>query len=177
MTPDTHTPTKSAGSGSRLKRMVVSVLAILGAIFLFAIGGAIATRLGLLPRLSSSWWVVKVIPSPDGDYKAIIFNDNGGGGFAPYCFDSVSVAPVGISDKDADRDKYSVYSGSCHVIGKCGTNAPIVRWSSNSTLEVTFDPTLAAENIRQLEFRSGVNVGSVRVVYRQFNSEDCSASL
>jgi hypothetical protein len=167
---------QSESALSRLRRFATAV---------FAIIGALCVAILAIPRVLSFVWphdadarVIKVVHSPDRKYKAVLFNDNGGGAFAPYCFDFVYVVPVSVADASANRDTYLVYSGSCHPLefqsqaaSPRYVNAPQLRWSSNSQLEIAFDPTLAAQGIKELTFRALAAEGKVRIAHRQPSDE------
>ncbi len=156
-----------------LRQKIVITLAVIGAGFIISL---------TIPRVLNALFhkedaeVLKVVYSPNKKYKAVLFNENGGGAISPYCFDFISVVPASMADSAANQDSYSVYSGSCHSLGfvyQKGLpphleNAPLLSWSSDSMLEITFDPTEAAVGIKELIFRGWADSGHIRVVHRQF---------
>jgi hypothetical protein len=156
-----------------LRQKIVITLAVIGVGFIISL---------TIPRMLKALFhvddaeVLKVVYSPNKQYKAVLFNENGGGAISPYCFDFISVVPASMADSSADKDSYRVYSGSCHHLGFVYPkdlpphleNAPLLNWSSDSVLEITFDPTEAAVGIKELIFRGWADSGQIRVVHRQF---------
>jgi hypothetical protein len=115
------------------------------------------------------WWkdthppddanVVAVTKSQDGHYSAVIFMHAGGGALAPFCIEYVSVVDSGILPKDAWERNKSVFTSSC--------NAQMsLRWITDRQLEITFNPTLAAEGVDTARLRRYADSGHVEITYR-----------
>lgn len=159
-------------------RAIVLCLAVVGAIYVSRLAPRVLMT--LFPSFAEvgvkDAGVKEAIYSPDGKFKAVLFNENGGGAISPYCFDFISVAPASMPDAATNRDSYRVYSAGCHSLGFVHSpgeppflvGAPLVRWNSNSVLEITFDPTMAASGIKEFILRGWDVAGQIRVVHRQF---------
>lgn len=159
---------------AQLKRMGILVLAGIGAIYVASL--VVPTVVRTMFPSSADGGTGKAIYSPDGNFKAVQFNANGGGGISPYCFDYISVAPASVPDAATNQDSFRVYTASCHSLGFVQSpgkpafhvNAPLIKWLSNSVLEITFDPTMAASGINEFVLRGWASTGQIRVVHHQF---------
>jgi hypothetical protein len=168
-------PSTSVASGlAGIKRWLLLGLAIIGALYIASLIVPRVLRPSPKPVKEDS--VRNIVYSPDGKFKAVLFNENGGGGISPYCFDFISVVPASVPNPTANQDSYRVYEASCHTLGfmksqdgrRMMVGAPLIHWSSNSVLEITFDPKMAASGINNFIFRVWAVKGQVQIVHRQF---------
>lgn len=130
-----------------LRGILVGILAAIGALALIVLG-----LIWFVPSLLSKTMpdgasVVGSFLSPDRKYKAVVFNENGGGGFAPYCFDFVSVAPEAIADRDAWPEHFKVFTAACGSLMWAHWGDDI-KWKSANALQITFDPTVGARGTK-----------------------------
>ena len=117
----------------------------------------------------------KPIYSPSNKFKAIVFTENGGGGISPYCFDIVSVVPVSTETANSFKKMFHVYEGGCHSLRITSQNeappilenAPLVKWKSDSELEIEFDKKSAMIGINKFSFVSQADDGRIKIVQRQ----------
>jgi hypothetical protein len=111
------------------------------------------------------------ILSPDGAYKAILFNENGGGGISPYCVDTIVVAAASETVRRV-VDAPVVYQAACMTFRDPATNnrtnGPGIEWISSRQLRITFSPTQGSAGVDEL-LRGYADRGRVRIVY---NSRD-----
>jgi len=152
--------------GRKLKQIIVRILAVVGAITLIWHVIFPLLRSGLALNKPDG---KQVFISPSGKFKAVLFNWNGGGGFAPYCYNSISVVPVEVSDASADSERYRVYLGSCHAVG--GSDyAPNIKWLSGVELEVTYDLTQAVNGVDHVILKGSAASGKVFVIHKNVTS-------
>jgi hypothetical protein len=124
------------------------------------------------------WHLHNTRYSPDHKYKAVAYNSNGGGGISPYCIDTVAVLPSKLSDELGKNDQYLVYVGGCHTTGYIHTKyeqtlplmAPLLYWSSNNRLEITFDEANAKSGANFLFHRQDIS-GKITVEHKVFSEE------
>ncbi|MEO9169282.1 MAG: hypothetical protein ABI230_12845 [Aestuariivirga sp.] len=147
-------------------RILIGVLAVIGA------AGVVAHGLvGFLQQAPSSLirddtTVIGSIVSPDHEYKAIIFNQDGGGGLSPYCIDYVSVVPEKIADKQAWGDNYSVFVASCGSLTD-GHERDDVKWLSGKELQITFDADIGVKGVSAMTLKGYADRGAISVSYLQ----------
>jgi len=103
------------------------------------------------------------IPSPDGQYKAVVFLSMGGGPGTSYCGTSVYVVASSVPDAAIGGDRDRVYSASCGGLWEGHWNQSI-RWKSAGELGIAFDP-LAASNGSTGEATIKGYAGKVRISY------------
>lgn len=139
------------------RQVIVGCLAVVGLISII--------NYAILPRFREKPDVIRTFFSPNQQYKAVLFNWNGGGGISPYCIDSISVVPSALSDSNADNDDYTVYTGACHAVGN-NDNAPKIKWLSDKQLEITFDSTLAAQGVNKTILRGYAAKGDIQIVHK-----------
>ncbi len=106
--------------------------------------------------------------SPDQTYKAILFNQNGGGAIAPYCFDLVSVVPENIDEKIALTLRYVVFVASCGAINYQKWNADI-QWLGSKELRITFDYKIGARGISKLRIQNHDVEEKILITYEDKN--------
>jgi hypothetical protein len=120
---------------------------VAGAIALFVILALIVVCFLLLKRtvMAEDTAVSGSIKSPDGVYKAVVFNTTGGGGGWGYCFDAVSVVPT---PDDKAWDVRHVFDAACDddLLSR-------VVWTSPRHLQITFNPTQAVQGIDAVTLR------------------------
>jgi hypothetical protein len=170
MKPSTSVASNLAG----VKRWLILGLAVIGTLYIASLSVPRVLRALSAPVTEDS--ILNIAYSPDGKFKAVLFNENGGGGISPYCFDFISVVPAAVPNPAANQDAYRVYEAGCHTLGfkksedgqRMMVGAPLIHWSSNSVLEITFDPTMAASGINEFIFRGSGVKGQVQIVHHQF---------
>lgn len=112
-------------------------------------------------------WVVESIPAPDRRYKAVVLNENGGGGISPYCFDSVYVSKGDRPDEQAWDDANLVVNGGCGVlVGEWGER---IRWTSPTELRIAIDPTVGSRGIATMRLHGYAMSGQVKIVFAARN--------
>lgn len=107
------------------------------------------------------------IPSPDGAYKAVLFNENGGGAISPYCVDRIVVVAASETVRRV-VDAPVVYQAACMTFRdpttNNRTNGPAIDWVSDRQLRITFSPTQGSAGADEL-LRGYADRGRVRIVY------------
>ena len=104
--------------------------------------------------------IIRSFPTPNHEYKAVIFNQNGGGAWSPYCIDYLSVVPGSTADKDAWGDKYSVFIAGCGSLSN-------LKWISEKELQITFDADKGVQSVSALTLKGYADHGKVSVSYLQ----------
>ncbi len=146
-------------------RFFRTALAVLGLIVIVVSGGAWMMSRSDARRADAD--VVESIPAPDGRYKAVVFNENGGGAISPYCFDSVYVSKGDRPDEQAWDDANLVVNGACGVlVGKPGES---IRWTSPGELRIAIDSTVGSRGISTLRLSGYAMAGQVRIVFADRN--------
>ena len=140
-----------------IRQVIVGSLAIVGVV-------SIVTHV-ILPLFREKPYAEKSFLSPSRQYKAVLYNWNGGGGLSPYCINSISVVPSALSDSNASEDSYAVYTGACHAVGD-SDYAPAIKWLSDNQLEITFDPTLAARGVNKAILRGYAVSGRIQIIQK-----------
>jgi hypothetical protein len=147
--------------GSRARRWVVRGLVTIGAVWVGTHGFiwvANATR---------SYWRFNKPPaasfsSPDGQFKALVFVSVGGGPATSYCDTSIYVVDSAASNAD---DRHLVYAASCGGLSE-GHWDQSIRWTSESRLEIAFDPTAGASgSTGEVTIRGYAVGGKVHIGY------------
>lgn len=150
-------------------RFFRTALAVLGLIVIVVSGGA--WMLGRSDAPSGAQradaWVVESLPAPDGRFKAVVFNQNGGGALSPYCFDSVYVSKGDRPDEQAWDDANLVLNGACGVL--VGQRGESIRWSSPTELRIAIDPTVGSRGIATMRLSGHAMTGQVRIVFADRN--------
>jgi hypothetical protein len=142
------------------KRSGVALLALVGAAMIL---WNVPSFLHVMYRstMPSGTDVRSSLASPDHRYKAVVFNANGGGGFSPYCIDTVTVVPFETPDKMAWGDNNMVFESDC-------AGFEDIRWKSNDELELSFNATLAASgNIAAVTLKGYADSGKIKLTYTQ----------
>ncbi|MES2164689.1 MAG: hypothetical protein V4476_26350 [Pseudomonadota bacterium] len=106
--------------------------------------------------------------SPDGRYKAVLLNENGGGGISPYCVDTVAVVSANVK-VDTRDDAQVVYVGGCGSFRDPGTNnlrnGPDVKWLAANRLEIRF-PQESVGGVAAMRLKQYAVQGNVTITYR-----------
>jgi hypothetical protein len=122
----------------------------------------------LLKRFGDEPYQVKEFRSPDGRYKAVLLNDNGGGGISPYCIDTVVVIPTPAKVDSRDESQV-MYVGGCGTFRDPVTNnhrnGPDVRWLAINRLEIHF-PEESVGGVAAVRLKRYAVEGKVIVTYR-----------
>lgn len=138
-------------------------LALVGLLALLA-GGA---RF-LLGYFGDQPYQTKEMRSPDGRYRAVLLNENGGGGISPYCIDTVVVIPADVK-VDARDDAQLVYVGGCGSFRDPVTNnlrnGPDVKWLAAKRLEIRF-PQDSVGGVAEMRLKQYAVKGNVTITYR-----------
>jgi len=150
--------------GSRARRWVVRGLVTIGAIWVGTHGFiwvANATRIYLgfdkPPAASFS--------SPDGEFKAVVFVSMGGGPATSYCDTSIYVVASATPAADIREDRHLVYAASCGGLSE-GHWEQNIRWTSESQLEIAFDPSVGARgSTGEMTIKGYAAGGKVRIGY------------
>jgi hypothetical protein len=121
------------------KHWTVSLFAIVGALGILVHGGSYLLHHLRVGEFAEQ--VGKEFPSPDGNFKAVLFNANGGGAISPYCYDAISVVQAGTQANGNSKSE-RVYLAGCHAfvdkLTNNRTNGPKIRWLANDRLEITY---------------------------------------
>ena len=100
-----------------------------------------------LARGTKVYWSAEkpsaTFPSPDGQFKAVVFLNLGGGPATSYCGTSVYVVPATTANAAIGGDSGLVYSASCGGMDEDHWENNI-SWRSGRLLNVKFDPTVGA---------------------------------
>lgn len=112
-------------------------------------------------------WVVESYSAPDGRFKAVVFNQNGGGAISPYCFDSVYVSKGDRPDEQAWDDANLVLNGACGVL--VGERGESIRWNSPTELRIAIDLTVGSRRISTLRLSGYAMTGQVKIVFATRN--------
>ncbi|GJJ02318.1 hypothetical protein RugamoR64_28560 [Duganella rhizosphaerae] len=144
-------------------RWLKNILALVGLLALLA--GAARFLLGYF---GDQPFQTKEMRSPDGRYKAVLLNENGGGGISPYCIDTVVVIPADVK-VDARDDAQVVYVGGCGSFRDPATNnlrnGPDVKWLASNRLEIRF-PQESVGGVAAMRLKQYAVKGSVTITYR-----------
>lgn len=133
-------------------------MALLGALAIATGGFLLLTRAST--GMPADTDIAGHIQSLDGAYKAVVFYSDGGGAGSSYCFDTVSVVPTQVTDKDA-WDERDVFSAGC-----AGDLLSNIVWISPRHLQITFNPTLAVQGIDSVTLRGNAGKdGEVEISY------------
>jgi hypothetical protein len=145
---------------------LVGLLAAVGALSIIVHGGGYLLRKFAPDRTGGS--IHGEIPSPDGQFKAVLFTTNGGGGISPYCYDSISVVPNGVNAVESSESE-RVYLAGCHTfvdpVTNNHTNGPNVKWLANNRLQVRFSANQGARGVEQLILKGFAADGRVFMAY------------
>jgi hypothetical protein len=147
---------------------MVIFLAILGFVgigvhaLLWSLSSAAIQSAAIQSAMPSDASVVLVSPSPDKKFKAVVFNQNGGGAISPYCFDYVSVVGEHAAESAAWGEELSVFVASCEAFGDWGKD---IKWSSPSELQIRFDLEKGLSGINAMTLRDHAIGSSVSVRY------------
>ena len=148
------------------KHWPVSLFAIVGALGILVHGGSYLLHHLRVGEFAEQ--VGKEFPSPDGNFKAVLFNANGGGAISPYCYDAISVVQAGTQANGNSKSE-RVYLAGCHAfvdkLTNNRTNGPKIRWLANDRLEITFSANQAAMGVSELTLKGWAAGGKVRMVY------------
>jgi hypothetical protein len=158
---------EDASMAGKIVRLVLKLLIlILAAIGLVNVAGSALSR--IRPKFSDpgASELLSTL-SPDGAYKAILFNENGGGGISPYCVDTIVVAAASKTVRRVD-DASMVFQAACMTFRdpttNNRTNGPTIDWISSRQLRITFSPTQGSAGVDEL-LRGYADGGQVRIVY------------
>ena len=135
-------------------------------LWLFAIAGLIGltvhwVRWDRQNHMPSGAAVRKVLDSPDGRYKAITFEEAGGGAISPYCFQIVAVVGRYTVPENGWNEASTIFEGNC-------TPDIDVNWIDGVTLKITFSPDLVAQGIAAARLKANAVHGEVHVTYGVF---------
>jgi hypothetical protein len=107
----------------------------------------------------------RAFPSPDHNYNAVRITHAGGAGIAGYfCFENVVLMRSTLAKEDADESEGLIYSGPCHQVDvqmHGGTEAPEIKWLSNTELEIGY-----AEDVQVSEKNNFHDKENIRIIYR-----------
>jgi hypothetical protein len=78
----------------------------------------------------------KSVSSPDGNYKAVQITYAGGGGFAAFCRDRISVMLNNTSGDAVLDERLQVYSSDCGSFAD-HQPSPRLQWTNNQRLQLT----------------------------------------
>lgn len=149
-------------------RTTIGALAVFGAAGI-AFHGLLGFERSSFPStMPDDAGVVGSLPSPDHEYKAVVFNQNGGGAISPYCFDYISIVPAGTADKDAWAEQFSVFAASCGSLAFAMWGEDL-KWKSSDELQIRFDPTTGARGISAMTIKGYAAGGKIRLSYAQKN--------
>lgn len=73
------------------------------------------------------------LPSPDGQYKAVLATWGGGGAISPYCYERLTVVSAKASQEEMIAGDNMVFESECTTGG-----SPSTTWQGNDTLQVGF---------------------------------------
>ncbi|MET0857781.1 MAG: hypothetical protein ABWY27_13585 [Telluria sp.] len=104
------------------------------------------------------------IRSPNGRYKAVLLNESGGGGIAPYCIDTVVVLPV-KAKVDFRDDSQVVYVGGRNVFSNDHRNGPAITWSESNRLEIRFQQD-SVGGVAAMRLKRHAVMGAITVNYQ-----------
>ena len=129
-------------------------------------------------QIPDDMYVGKPLYSPTNKYKVIVFSESGGGAISPYCFDFVSVVPALMDTTNAFKRIFHVYAGGCHSLLSPAQNdkspilehAPLLKWKSDTELEISFDQKSAATGIKEFLFVGEADEGRIKIVPRHHRS-------
>jgi len=104
-------------------------------------------------------------PSPDHNYNAVRITHAGGVEIAGYfCFENVVLMKSTLAKEDADESGGLIYSGPCHQVDvqiHGGTEAPEIKWLSNTELEVGY-----SEDVQVSAEKTFHGKENIRIIYR-----------
>jgi hypothetical protein len=144
-------------------RWIKNFLALVGLLALI-----VGSARFLLIYLGDKPFYVTEIRSPDGRYKAVLLNDNGGGAIAPYCIDTVVVIPVHMK-VDSRDDAQVVYVGGCGTFHdprtNNGRNGPDIKWLETNRLEI-HSPKESVGGVASMRLKGYADKGNVLITYR-----------
>lgn len=128
---------------------------------------------------SDDVYIDQPLYSPDGKYMVVVFTDSGGGGISPYCTDIVSVVPASLTPAQGYARRFRVYTGTCHTLGffyplhspPSLLNAPLLKWSSPSKLEITIGSNQAALGVDKSQLVARNDDGLVEITQKGFDKE------
>ncbi len=105
-----------------------------------------------------------VVTSPDGKFKAALLSWDGGGGIAPYCYDSVFVVPVTVPTDLVADEKNLVFAGECASFADNSTS-PKLSWSAPRSLVVKFSTSRTALLPAAIRLRGLAADGQLKVEF------------
>lgn len=161
----------SAGLGSQravmwLARILWKSLEI--SLIVFGAAGLIAHAflyaLKAIQNMPSDRTVIGSVQSPTTG-KAVIFSSDGGGGFAPYCIDRVSIVPADVEDANAWGDDRMVFVSGCDGFQERSNRQQLVMWKSPHELQISFNPTLGARGVDYVALKAYAMNGEVSISY------------
>ncbi|WP_325444959.1 hypothetical protein [Hansschlegelia sp.] len=114
-------------------------------------------------------FVDKPIVSPDGAFKAVRLNYNGGGAIAPYCYDRLAVLKGDAPISDAGADAAMVFGSDCASFwldkGPAIERSPKIEWTAANELRVTFSINRTANKAGSFRLRKQDATGSIRISF------------
>jgi hypothetical protein len=141
-------------------RAFVNLLAIVGACWLLT-RALILFAGNVIAQLQDPFENLQSFVSPDGQYRAIIYQQSGGGGLAPYCFDFASVVTQEVSDNEATSPRFRVLEASCGAV-----HVKDIKWISVHELLIVPDLNSGTSgNIDAVKLRGIADGIKVKVSY------------
>lgn len=136
------------------------VLAITGAAHIVST----AASLGVSRWSTANVTSVREVRSPDGQYRAVLHQSEGGGAFSPFCTQAVLIVPSGENLTASKRLKdYEVYSTDACDSFADHAASPDFLWIDSRDLRIRFSINHASGAERNLRLRKRDASGAVTV--------------
>ncbi|PDT02135.1 hypothetical protein CO666_21530 [Rhizobium chutanense] len=118
-------------------RIVTAVLAVVGfgTVLLLLLGFALDG--GSMGEADGATFVT----SPNGSFKAVLTTWTSGGAISPYCYDRLTVVPVGVPTDKTSASDMAVFEAECATFAlRDGMieNSPSITWEGDEKLKVKF---------------------------------------
>ncbi|WP_143540344.1 hypothetical protein [Rhizobium chutanense] len=81
------------------------------------------------------------VTSPNGSFKAVLTTWTSGGAISPYCYDRLTVVPVGVPTDKTSASDMAVFEAECATFAlRDGMieNSPSITWEGDEKLKVKF---------------------------------------
>lgn len=103
--------------------------------------------------------------SPDGDYRVVIEQREGGAAVSPFCTLSVLVIPTKIDVARIRKKRYEVYSTDACDSFADHSRSPKTSWMDGTHLKIVFSINHAVAVEQTVRLKKADDSGKIRLIY------------